>query len=284
MYRLALVLALLVMLAGCGGSSDENSDSPAPPAVSQGAATEVADKGGDSGSASSGDAETKKKKKTNGDKGDDKPADKDEGEKSASDDQPESLDEAIDEASPEAINKLIRAAVVGTLEIYDLDLAQLKVAKGGRDVNVFVTQASACKAVARDEPVMAQRIQKAAPVVKSVSFEVAGTGKELGYYVLGCKRPAVPSGPGTVVLQREGVGGPIMTKEFRIRGKRWAIEYENGSSFLAVLVLTEGENKNEPIGSKKREVGRKVYNSGPGTYKLQIQGGGFWSVRVKDIR
>ena len=282
MYRLALVLALLVMLAGCGGSSDDNSDSPAPQAASQGA-TEIADKGDADAEPSEGGGT--KKKKEDGEKSDGKSAGKDAGgEKSASDDKPESYEEALEQASPDTLEKAIRPAVLGTLALYDLDLARLAIARGGRSVSVFITRGSACRAVARDEPVMAQRIQKAAPVVKSVSFEVAGAGQELGYYVLRCKRPEVPSGPGTVVLEREGVGGPIMTKEFRIRGQRWAIEYENGSNFLAVLVLTEGENKNEPIGSRKREVGRQVYNSGPGTYKLQIQGGGFWSVRVKDIR
>ena len=275
MYRLALVLVLLVALAGCGGSSDEDSNSPAPPAASQEAASKAAPKAErDPASAQSSGRDKKSAKQEAADE-----------ERSESGDKkPESAEEGLEAAPEEAVTNLIRQAVRATLALYDLELASLEVAGKGRSVTVSITRDSACRAVARDEPIMANQIRKGAPAVKSVSFEVAGTGEALGYHVLQCKRPEVPSGPGKVVLEREGVGGPITTREFRIRGKRWAIEYENGSTHLVGLVLTHANEANDPISSKQREVGRKVYNSGPGTYRLQIQGGGFWSVRVKDIR
>lgn len=280
MYRLATLLTLLALLAaGCGGSDDDR----AAPAGQRADAQEASVPSGGDAKARDG-AGRRSTRDAKGRKGGEKSGSREEGAK-----KPRRLSfaEALEDAPSEDVATIIRAAVLATLPMFGLELADLQIGDRGRTVNVVVTRASACNAIAKDEPAMRARIRKSAPVIRSLRFEVAGTGEELGYYVLRCKRPQMPDGPGQVVYEHTGVGGPFKSKRFAIEGKRWAIEYENVGNSLAVIVIAAGGNSKgdyyEPIGSQKRGVGRKVYK-GSGSFELRIHGGGLWTVRVKDIR
>ena len=133
---------------------------------------------------------------------------------------------------------------------------------------------------------MVVAIQHGASDVRSVRFGVEGTDQELGYYVLGCKKPEMPNGAGRVVLEHDGVGGPYTSKPFVITSKHWALEWENQGASLAVILYPLDDkaehNYAKPVGSKKPESGRYEYTGG-GKYLVKAYGQGAWSIRVKEI-
>jgi hypothetical protein len=284
MYRLATFLALLIVLPiGCGGGSDEDSNPPAP------AAAKAPSTGGDAPKAKSTPAAKKTAGRKKAAESPDEPAEK---AAKATDehghaDEPKNLEEALANAPSAAIARLIKVTVTTVGMTYNLKIADVALSENGRNLTVVVTRASACNAVAKEEYAMGERVSMAIPSIKSVRWEVAGSGEQLGAYVLRCKRAPIPNGPGVTVFDRTAVGGPVTTKPFTIKGRRWAIEYENTSNTLAVIVIPLGGKAKgkyyAPIGSKKREVGRKMYRR-PGKYMMKIHGAALWTVRVKDIR
>jgi hypothetical protein len=281
MYRLATLLALLMALvaAGCGGSGDD-SDSATPSAVAQ--ADESAPS--DDGSASAKDEEKKKtdaaeESSDDEDKADDAPQTEEE--------LHEAQAEAFEELSLKRKSDLIKAIVGGALPRFGLKLVDLEVRNGGHAATAVVARRGVCNFVASQEPNLLVAIQEGAPALKSLRLEVAGTGQELGYYVLRCKQPEIPNGAGRVVLEHSGVGGPYTSKRFTIESKRWALEWVNEAKSLAVIVQgVAGESKGKyfkPVGSQKRESGRYEY-TGRGTFQIKAYGEGGWTIRVKEIR
>lgn len=283
MYRLATLLALLLALTavGCGDSNDDDRASPAA----------VADAGGSDSEADTGPS-TKADEKQDG-SGKKEPSDTkedadEEGDAKNSDDAdaPDDPAEALREAPAKKRDKAIETIVESALLQFGLKTASVDVSDGGRKVTAAVTRATACRAVASQEANMLVAIQAGAPTVKSARFEVAGTGEELGYYVLGCKKPEIPSGDGRVVLDHSGVGGPYKSKPFEITSKRWALEWVNQGNSLAVILMPVDkkaeENYAKPVGSQKPESGRYEYKGG-GTYQIQAYGQGGWRVRVREI-
>lgn len=285
MYRLATLLALLIALVagGCGGSGDEDPDS-APSAVAQ--ARESTGLSDDT--SRSADAESAKKKKKSNDgaeKASEGEAEDDESE--SHDDAHEDHGEALTELPRKRRRAVIEAVVRSAVLRFGLELVDVRLRDGGRKVTAIVARKGACNFVAKQESNLVVTIQHGAPGVKNVRFQVAGTGQELGYYVLGCKKPEIPSGAGRVVLEHSAVGGPYTSKRFKITSARWALEWVNEAASLAVIIVpVGGESKDEhfkPVGSQKRESGRYNY-TGPGTFQIKAHGAGGWRIRVKEIR
>jgi hypothetical protein len=282
MYRLATLLALLIALAvvGCGGSGNDSDSAPSAVAT------------GDSASSDdTGDSESKREAdKTDADKKSSKDEHKDEDEE---DDGPKTHEE-VHEEQEEAYAKLplerkamlVETVVRSAALSYGLKVVDVKLRRGGRAATATVARKGACSFVASQEPNLALTIKEGVPGLKSIRLLVAGTGKEIGYYVLGCKKPEIPSGAGRVVLDHSGVGGPYTSKPFKIKSKRWALEWENHGSSLAVILAPldkkAKENYAKPVGSKKTEAGRYEYTGG-GKYRIQAYGAGGWRVRVKEI-
>lgn len=265
MFRLAILLALLITIAapGCGGSDDE-SDS-APSASVQGE-TAPADDGGSPSNEPKSKNDDAAERSSNEDEDDDEAK----------------TDEAQEDSSAE-IETLVRSV----LEAYDLTVLDVQVLNEGRAVTAIVGRQNACNFVASQETDVVAEIKRGVSGLKSVRFEVAGTGQELGYYVVACKTPEIPSGPGRVVFEHAGVNGPYTSRRFKVKGERWALEWVNETSSLTVLIVpVGGESKGEyfkPVSSKKRETDRYNYK-GRGTFSLKVHGAGGWRVRVKDIR
>lgn len=288
MYRLAILVALLALLvAGCGGGgSDSADDGTDQPAVAVADASDSADKAENASADKPKAKKDAKKPAEDADKHDDDESEAEDDEH-ASTDPHEAIEEALEKASPKKRAQAIRGLVQSVLLRFNLKLADLEVANGGKKINVLVTRASACNAVAKDEPSMVVLIKEGAPIVRSATFEVAGTGQQLGYYVINCKREKMPSGPGRVVFKHTGVSGPYTSPKFEVKSKKWALEWENqGSSMACIVLAVAGESKGEyfkPIGEQKRGAGRNVY-TGSGTFQLKIHGAALWSVRVKEIR
>ena len=292
MYRLAVLLALFALFAvGCGGGgSDSGGDGPNGAASAVAGASDEAQAAEPKQSDAKKQADSKKaaddaeQKTTKDDGGDDSEEGDDE---HASEDPHEAAEEALAKLPAKARANRIRSVVESALLRFNLRLANLEVGEGGRKINVIVTRASACNAVAKDEASMVLLIQEGAPIVESATFEVAGTGQELGYYVVNCRREKMPSGPGRQVFEHTGVGGPYTSPKFEIKTKKWALEWENqGSSMACIVLAVGGKSEGEyfkPIGERKRGAGRNVY-TGSGTFQLKIHGAALWSVRVKEIR
>ena len=289
MYRLAMLMVLVVLIAaGCGGSGDDKSSSS--DAVAQDVAADGADE------KSNSDSSAKKAEKAR------KPQDDGASLSSAKKNKAKELDdpktlkkleqEGLENLPDKQKQALIETVVRSTLLRFGLKLADVDYDDGGRNLTIYITRNSACRAIAKEEANMVVAIQEGAPSVKTGRFMVAGTGQELGDYVLSCKPPKAPNGPGRIVLQHTGVGGPYMSEPFVIKSKHWALEWENAGGSLAVLLLPVDEKSKErgqrgkaprPVGSQKPEAGRYEYK-GAGTYKLQAHGAARWTVRVKEIR
>lgn len=287
MYRLATLLTLLIALAaaGCGGSGDD-SDS-APSAVAQ------APSGDDAGGSSGSDGAKKEQeadKKSADDEGDGKPDDEtgDDDEPMTHEEQHEAAEEVFEKLPLERKQELLETTARNALLRFGLKMVDAKLLNRGRSATVAVSRKGACTFVASQEPNLKLTIKQNMPGLKSVRFEMAGTGQQLGYYVLGCKGPEIPSGAGRVVLDHSGVGGPYKSKRFKITSERWALEWVNEGASLAVIVqAVGGESKEEetyfkPVGSQKPESGRFDYK-GKGTFQIHAYGAGGWRVRVKEI-
>jgi hypothetical protein len=97
----------------------------------------------------------------------------------------------------------------------------------------------------------------------------------------------MPNGAGRVVLSHSAVGGPWTSKRFVIKAKRWALEWVNESTSMAVVIAPLGGKSKgkyfKPVGSQKREAGRYEYR-GTGKFAIKASGSGGWSLRVKEIR
>jgi len=282
MYRLASLLTLLIALiaVGCGGSGDDSDSAPA--AVAD--AHDGAPSDDDADSASAEDAKKKENKNDGAAKASEDGAKEDDEPKSEHE-LLEEQEEAFKKLPPKRKLALVEAAVRSALLRWGLELVDVELTRGGRRVNAVVARKGACNFVASEEPNLVVTIKHGAPWVKSARFEVAGTGQELGYYVLGCKKPEIPSGAGRVVFEHSGVGGPY-SKRFKIETKRWALEWVNEGGSLGVIVVpTGGESKHKyfkPVGSQKPESGRYNY-TGRGSFRIRAYGAGGWRIRVKQI-
>ena len=283
MYRFAILLTLFVALgvAGCGGGSDDDADSP-PAAVAQTSDNEPS--GDDTGAAPSD--ENKKKKDEAAEESstdEDKAENADDGEpKTQKEEAGEAFEQLPSDRKLAAVETVVRSALLA----FGLKLVEVELQDGGRKANAVVARKGACNFVASQEPNLQASIKSAVPGLKSVRFEVARTGQELGYYVVGCKKPEIPSGTGRVVFEHSGVGGPYTSKRFKITSKRWALEWVNEAASLAVIVVpVGGKSKGEyfkPVGSQKRESDRYEYK-GSGTFQIKAHGAGGWRLRVKEI-
>ena len=291
MYRLATLLALLILAAaGCGGSDGDDSDS-SPPAVANAPSESSGSDDTPAGSSSKDEPEQEQKKK----KGEKKPVITKE--EADTDDDGKLSEEEIHEAQAKAYLRLPtskQAVIVKTvarvvLLQFNMKLADVELSDRGRSIKVLITRASACQGVASQEPQMVAALKGGIESAKKVSFAVAPSGQAFGYYVLRCKKPEMPNGPGRKVFEHTGVGGTYTSPPIEIKGDRWALEWENLGATLAVIVIaTGGEAKREkmyfkPVGSQKAESGRYNYR-GSGTFQLKIHGASRWSVRIKEIR
>ena len=281
MHRFVL-LAMLVVLAaaGCGGSGDDSGSAPS-------AAEQASDSAasGDDASTSDEDAKTKPdadEKSSSGDKDEEGGEDD---EIKTHEDSEQAQEEAIEKLPLERKVKLIETVARSALLRFGLRLVDVELTDGIRKVTVVVSRKGACKFVAKQEPNLALAIKEAVAGIRSLRFEVAGTGQQLGYYVLGCKKPEIPSGAGRVVLDHSGVGGPYKSKRFKITSKRWALEWVNEAASLAVIVkAVGGESKGDyfrPVASQKPDSDSYEY-TGRGTFQITAYGAGGWRIRVRE--
>jgi hypothetical protein len=183
-----------------------------------------------------------------------------------------------------------RQAITGkivkeALSLFGFNGVKTTIASGGTAVTVSIPEAQACKAGPRDPELMAQRIQKVAPVVSVVSVVVAGPETPLDTYIkANCQAAgALPGGSGSTVLKKTGEGlVSEPTDEFTVSSKRWSIDFRNDGQFLSVFVMQGDKTLPYAIGASKRGTGTKRISAGPGTYRLRIVGSSGWTVRVRD--
>ena len=282
MYRLALLLALLIALAavGCGGSDDDSD--PAPSAVAQ--APESKPSGDDrKGSASS---ESKKEKDDSEEKSSEDDEDEADDEHKTEDEVRKEQEEAYLKLPLERQSQIVETVIRSALLRFKLELVDVEVRRRGRAATAIVARRGACGFVASQEANLEVTIQQGLPGLKAVRFEVAGTRQLLGYYVLGCDKPELPSGAGRVVFEHTGVGGPYMSKRFEIKSDRWALEWVNQGASLAVILepmdKAAESHYAKPVGSQEPESGRYEYRGG-GTYRIRAHGAGRWELRIKEI-
>lgn len=166
------------------------------------------------------------------------------------------------------------------LTIFGYRNADVSATRDGTRVAARIAASEACEGSAGESRIAA-RIRKAAPFVRTVEVTAGGNGQSLSGYVRSrCAPLRLPGGTGRVVLTKKG-SGPTTTKTFRVRSRRWTIEYANGGSFLQVLPMKDSLPTLGVVSVTERGAGRKV-QKGAGRYSLQINGMGRWAVRVRD--
>lgn len=177
---------------------------------------------------------------------------------------------------------LARGIVPGVLKLLGFKKARVRVSPSGDAITVIIARAEACTAGPSDEARIAKRI-KEPPLsfVRTVRVTVEGSGRRLTDYVAAhCKPRTIPRGRGKVVYEQSG-SGIVRTEPFKIRAKRWTIEFENLGSFFQVFVYKGRKLQMTVISETRRGAGKKTFK-GPGRFKLNISGSGDWTVRVRD--
>ena len=265
----ALLLVALIALAGCGG--DDDSAEPGAE-VTAGPETNAAP-GKSTGRMS------KREKDGAGENGYEakqKPAAK----KPA----PESAEEAVAQLSPSARIRALRKLLRPVLKTYGLSVrrATITLSDDRRTVTISVPASQACRASTTDPERFTGVVRDAFPFVNVVRVVVDGDQELADYAASNCNRKTLPpSGGGRVVFERSGYGN-FDTKPVRIRSKRWVIEYAHQGDFFSVFVSKGGEYDPKVISDRRPSSARKSYK-GPGTFKLNINGSGDWTVRVREL-
>jgi hypothetical protein len=152
----------------------------------------------------------------------------------------------------------------------------------GTGVRAAIPRGQACSARAETEGNVAKVMRSSIPWLTYMQVVVEPGGQRLSQYVrANCRAPALPSGRGEVLLSTQGVG-PGKTRQFRVRSRRWTVEYLNGGRSLHMLVLRDGYATGASLDATRRGPGRRTF-SGPGTFSLQIASTGEWVVRVRAV-
>jgi hypothetical protein len=285
MYRLAALLAMLVLAAvGCGGSDGDDESKSSQPATTAEAPGkgDAVDKENSKPRAKAKKGEKKKPKPLTREQVDTN----DDGEISE-EEQNAAREKVYPDLPPKAQRILVGTIARTVVTRFGLRYAGVRLANRGLKVTVLIHRAGACAGQATQEPQMKVPLTQGVPGLHDVSFEIAETGQPFGYFVLDCTHPKMPNGPGRTIFSHTGVGGVYTSKLLTIRAKRWALEWENRGGTLAVIVVPKDKKARQsyfkPVASQEADAGRFNYR-GTGTVQLKIDGTTRWSVRIKEIR
>lgn len=172
------------------------------------------------------------------------------------------------------------AAQVALLQVGFTD-ATIHIDRSGRIVTIVIPASSACAAQPGDERKLRDAVRRAASFVAQVSVVVSGARQSLSSYLATrCRNSLSSSGGGKVVYERSA-RGVVNAPTFKIRSRRWTVDFSNSGSFLAVFVVKNGKIQGQPIVAKGHKTGSGTF-AGPGRFSLRISGSGTWTVHVRD--
>lgn len=175
---------------------------------------------------------------------------------------------------------LTTTAAENTLAVFGLE-GRVRVLDEGRVAILFVARSSACDALPADESRIREFLMDAHPSIRKVVVKVAGTGESLSSYVsANCTVPKLPGGRGKTVYRIKGESF-VTSETFRIRKRKWAIDYRAEGARLFMLVYRGDEVIAPGIGQRQRGTGSQKYK-GRGLYHIEIRGSGHWTVRVRE--
>jgi hypothetical protein len=177
--------------------------------------------------------------------------------------------------------KLVRHYTRVVLAASDLRASAVRVSHGGVNVEVTLLRRSACRAAPDEDARILRNLKNAVPYPRSLRVGVDGTGQSLREFLATCPPQTLPGAEGRIVYRKSG-SRVDETAPFRIRSKRWAVEYVNSGSFFKILVVKGKKGQPRPISRHRPASGKRVYHTGPGTFKLYISGSRDWTVRVRD--
>jgi hypothetical protein len=269
--RLSATLATLIALAasGCGEDSGGSTDGKALDATTPSKADETARKRG----------HTEKPENRRNPKAREKRP-----EKAEQPSEPESLEEAVRRLPKPKRLRALRQRLRPILENAGIAGATVALSSDRKTLTLTVPASQACDATTTDEGRLAEGVREVLPFVRDVRILVAGGTPLEDYAASHCERPALPPGRGRVVLEQSGFGSTT-SKAFRIRSERWAVEYAQQSDFFSIFVAKGASGQRYERGtviSQSPGSGRKTYK-GPGTFRLEINGSGDWTVRVREL-
>lgn len=194
---------------------------------------------------------------------------------------PRTRAEALRRLSPKDRRKLVMHYALVALDAFDLHGARVQVPLGGRVVRATLPKRVACRAHADQAARLLRALRDTIPFPRTVTVAVAGSGEPLGSYLAkSCKRSPPRGGKGRTVLLKRG-SHVLRTKPFRIRSKRWTIEYESNGTFFQIFVFKGKAPQPDVINETKPGSGKKTFR-GPGKFTLNIAGANDWTVRVRD--
>jgi hypothetical protein len=165
------------------------------------------------------------------------------------------------------------------LGIFGLRASSLSASADGTTVRADVAAGSACAIKTGTGQSATARLQKVLPYVQS--FQITVAGQPLGQYLQrNCRRGTLPGGKGAVVLTQSGSGFST-TRSFTVRSSRWTVEYVNSGSFFQVFPFKGSLPRRGAFALRQRGSGRHIL-TGKGTFRLKIGAIGDWTVRVRD--
>lgn len=192
------------------------------------------------------------------------------------------LETAVARLSPAKRLRFFRRALAPLLKNVGITGSVITLSADRRTLTITVPVHRACRATTTDQRRITRSVREVLPFIERVVTVVQGGQSLASYVASNCDRAQLPTGQGQVVFEKSGYGS-FRSKPLRIRSKRWTIEYAHQGSFFSVFVARGASGDRyepETVISQRPGSGRKRYK-GPGTFRLNINGSGDWTVRVR---
>lgn len=215
-------------------------------------------------------------------RGEERPSPKRAGKRRVHAGKPRTRQEALRRLSPELRPRAIAALAPGVVVKLGYTGAHVTSDAHGRLIRVAVPRSQACAGGPRGEARMVRGLKRTLPFVREVTVTIEGSAFSLSGYAAGnCKPLRVPSSRGRVVFEQNGAGF-LDTKPFKIRTRRWTLEFANYGNFIQIFIL-RGKKLLPMVARRAKPGGSRKTVRGRGTFSLKIGAAGSWTVRVREL-
>ena len=266
---IAIAVAAAIALGGCGGDDEQSSAGGTGPAAPKPSTDSVPGRANEKRRDDRGASANAQRGRKRGNAG-----------RSKRKRHPRTRADALRRIPPRLRAKVVKHYVRVVLSAFDLKASRIRVSYGGIAVDLTLPGPEACKTRPDELRRILKALRQAVPYPRTVDISVAGNDQPLAAYRASCEQRAAPRGRGRVVFSKSG-SHVYQTRPFRIRSKRWTIEYVSEGSFFQVFVFRGKRGQPGPITETRPGSGKRTYK-GAGRFRLYISGSRDWTVRVRD--
>ena len=175
--------------------------------------------------------------------------------------------------------RLTQRLANATVELLELEGANVAVDRRARKVSIALGSEAACKAKSDTGERLEVAIKHALVFVKTVEVTADGERSLESYRSAQCRRGRTPARREVVVLQLAGKG-PERTALFAIKSDQWTVDFDPSEPMFVIQVF-RGNRLVRQIGSKTGKPGERTL-PGPGTFRLAVKAKRDWKLTVRD--